>query len=65
LYTHYWACQAISFDLLGGPFYHIGSMESEYLTKKELLAYLKVSRTIIEKLMRQGLPPRPVQEGRR
>jgi excisionase family DNA binding protein len=31
-------------------------MESEYLTKKELLAYLKVSRTIIEKLMRQGLP---------
>jgi excisionase family DNA binding protein len=31
-------------------------MESEYLTKKELLAYLKVSRTIIEQLMRQGLP---------
>jgi excisionase family DNA binding protein len=31
-------------------------METEYLTKKELLAYLKVSRTIVEKLMRQGLP---------
>jgi excisionase family DNA binding protein len=31
-------------------------MESVYLTKKELLAYLKVSRTIVEKLMRQGLP---------
>jgi excisionase family DNA binding protein len=31
-------------------------METEYLTKNELMAYLKVSRTIIEKLMRQGLP---------
>jgi len=31
-------------------------METPYLTKKELMAYLKVSRTIIEKLMRQGLP---------
>jgi excisionase family DNA binding protein len=31
-------------------------METEYLTKKEVLAYMKVSRTIIEKLMRQGLP---------
>jgi excisionase family DNA binding protein len=31
-------------------------METEYLTKKEVLAYLKVSRTIIEKLMHQGLP---------
>ncbi len=39
-----------------GRCYHPGSMESVYLTKKELLAYLKVSRTIVEKLMRQGLP---------
>ena len=31
-------------------------METEYLTKTEVLAYLKVSRTIVEKLMRQGLP---------
>jgi len=31
-------------------------METEYLTKKEVMAYLKVSRTIVEKLMRQGLP---------
>ena len=31
-------------------------METEYLTKTELLAYLKVSRTIVEKLMLQGLP---------
>lgn len=36
--------------------YHSDLMETEYLTKKEVLAYLKVSRTIIEKLMRQGLP---------
>lgn len=31
-------------------------MDSEYLTKKELYAYLKVSRTIVDKLIRQGLP---------
>ena len=31
-------------------------MESGYLTKKELAAYLKVSRTIIDSLIRQGLP---------
>ena len=31
-------------------------MENEYLTKMELMARLKVSRTIIDKFMRQGLP---------
>jgi excisionase family DNA binding protein len=31
-------------------------MEARYLTKKELGAYLKVSRTIIEKCMREGMP---------
>ena len=31
-------------------------MESDYLTKKELLAYLKVSRALVEKFMREGLP---------
>ena len=35
--------------------YHVSLMDTEYLTKKELMAYLKVSRTIVEKLMRQGL----------
>ncbi len=31
-------------------------METEYLTKKELEAYLKVSRTLIAKFMKEGLP---------
>jgi excisionase family DNA binding protein len=31
-------------------------MNSEYLTKKELAAYLKVSRTIVDSFIRQGLP---------
>jgi len=31
-------------------------MTIEYLTKKEVLALLKVSRSILEDLMRQGLP---------
>ncbi len=31
-------------------------MESEYLTKKELAAYLKVSRTIVDAFVKQGLP---------
>ena len=49
-------CQALSFGPFDGPWYHLPQMETEYLTKNELMAYLKVSRTIIEKLMRQGLP---------
>jgi len=31
-------------------------MDSPYLTKEEALEYLKVSRFVLEKLMRQGLP---------
>jgi len=31
-------------------------METPYLTKKELGEYLKVSRWIVERLMRDGLP---------
>jgi excisionase family DNA binding protein len=31
-------------------------METPYLTKKELGEYLKVSRWIVERLMREGLP---------
>ncbi len=31
-------------------------MDSPYLTKAEALAYLKVSRFVLEKLVRQGLP---------
>jgi len=31
-------------------------METPYLTKQELEEYLKVSRWIIERLMREGLP---------
>jgi excisionase family DNA binding protein len=31
-------------------------MDTPYLTKQELCEYLKVSRWIIEKLMRDGLP---------
>lgn len=36
--------------------YYPCPMETEYLTKKELMAYIKVSRTIVDKLVRQGLP---------
>jgi len=31
-------------------------MSTEYLTKKELMALLKISRTTVDGLMRQGLP---------
>jgi len=31
-------------------------METEYLSMKELMAYLKISRTTVSRLMRQGLP---------
>lgn len=31
-------------------------MSIEYLTKKELMDYLKISRTTVDGLMRQGLP---------
>ena len=36
--------------------YHPGKMETEYLSMKELMAYLKISRTTVSRLMRQGLP---------
>ncbi|MBE3126330.1 MAG: excisionase family DNA-binding protein [Acidobacteria bacterium] len=38
-------------------------METPYLTKRELCEYLKVSRWVIERLMREGLPHFPL--GRR
>ena len=31
-------------------------MSAEYLTKKELMAYLKISRTTVDGLMKHGLP---------
>jgi excisionase family DNA binding protein len=31
-------------------------MSADYLTKKELMAYLKISRTTVDRLMQQGLP---------
>jgi excisionase family DNA binding protein len=31
-------------------------MSTEYLTKKDLMTYLKISRTTVDGLMRQGLP---------
>ncbi len=36
--------------------YYLPSVENQYLTKSDVLAYLKISRFILEKLMRQGLP---------
>ena len=31
-------------------------MVTEYLTKKDLMAYLKISRTTVDRLMKEGLP---------
>ena len=31
-------------------------METPYLTKRELCEYLRVSRWVVERLMREGLP---------
>jgi len=31
-------------------------MSADYLTKKEFMAYLKISRTTVDRLMQQGLP---------
>jgi len=31
-------------------------MVTEYLTKKDLMAYLKISRTTADRLMKEGLP---------
>lgn len=31
-------------------------MVTEYLTKKDLMAYLKISRTTTDRLMKDGLP---------
>ena len=31
-------------------------MVNEYLTKKDLMAYLKISRTTADRLMKEGLP---------
>lgn len=31
-------------------------MVTEYLTKKDLMVYLKISRTTVDRLMKEGLP---------
>jgi len=31
-------------------------MTTEYLSKKDLMAYLKISRTTVDGLMKEGLP---------
>jgi excisionase family DNA binding protein len=55
LFIEFCLCQGL-FQPSRIPCYHLSAVSTEYLSKKELEAYLKISKGTVERLMKQGLP---------